>query len=169
MKEYIPIPGTAKARLLEQAILSFGEAGYEAVNVVDLARAAGVTTGAIYHHFGSKLELYRIVREEIERRVVDRMEGAAAVFDDTREAICAALIVGFDAAVKFQSCRLLCEPNPSTGDDLVVQTLSGMNGELPEGVPAILAAGWRAALGNVANGMDPAVAKASLTWAVQGK
>lgn len=33
-----------------------------------------------YHHFGSKQGLYAVVREELERRVVDRMDGAASFY-----------------------------------------------------------------------------------------
>ena len=57
MREWVPIPGSAKARLIEAAIHQFELNGYEAVNVVDLAGKAGVTTGSLYHHFGSKLGL----------------------------------------------------------------------------------------------------------------
>ncbi len=42
-------------------------------------QSVGVTTGVLYHHFGSKEGLYAVVREELERRVVDRMDGDAAV------------------------------------------------------------------------------------------
>lgn len=82
MREWIPVPGTAKSRLVEAAIHQFEMAGYEAVNVTELAAKASVTTGALYHHFDSKLGLYLVVREEMERRVVDRMVGAAAASSD---------------------------------------------------------------------------------------
>ena len=78
MREWIPVPGTSKARLVSTALERFGARGYEAVGVSELATTAGVTTGSLYHHFGSKLGLYEVVREEAERRVLDRMEGAAA-------------------------------------------------------------------------------------------
>ena len=58
MRDWIPIPGSAKARLIEAAAHHFELAGFEAVNVTELAAKAGVTTGALYHHFGSKLGLY---------------------------------------------------------------------------------------------------------------
>ena len=77
MREWVPVPGSAKARLIEAAIHQFELDGYEAVNVVDLAGKASVTTGALYHHFGSKLGLYLTVREDMEKRIVERMEGAA--------------------------------------------------------------------------------------------
>lgn len=117
------MPGSVKARLVEVALKAFGERGYDGAAVGDLAKAAGVTTGALYHHFGSKLGLYAVVREELERRVVDRMEGAAAAFEDRRAAVRAALLVGYDAALKFGAARLLSEPDPRRGEDAVAAAL----------------------------------------------
>jgi len=47
-----------------------------------VAAAAGVTTGSLYDHFGSEAGLYGFVRQEAERRLLDRMEGAAAAVED---------------------------------------------------------------------------------------
>ena len=44
--------------LLDAALTVFSQKGYTATRLEDVARAAGVTRGAIYHHFGSKAELY---------------------------------------------------------------------------------------------------------------
>ena len=54
---------------------------FDEVTVGELAADAGVTTGALYHHFENKLGLYRFVREDVERRLLDRMEGAAAAHE----------------------------------------------------------------------------------------
>ncbi len=65
--------------------------------------AAKVTTGAIDHHFGSKLELYAVVREGVECRLLDRMEGAVAAGGDETDpsaAVTAALLVAFDFAAR---------------------------------------------------------------------
>lgn len=37
-----------------------------------------MTTGALYHHFGSELGLYTFVRADVQRRPLARMEGALA-------------------------------------------------------------------------------------------
>ena len=74
--------------------------------------AAKVTTGALYHHFGSKLGL-GFVREDIERRLLDRMEGAIAASapaSDRSAAVTAALLVGFDFAVREGFLRILGDP-----------------------------------------------------------
>jgi AcrR family transcriptional regulator len=51
---------TRKA-LLAAARGQFSRYGYAEVSLDDIAQAAGVTKGALYHHFSSKEELFRIV------------------------------------------------------------------------------------------------------------
>jgi len=165
MREWIPVPGSAKARLVEAAIHQFELAGYEAVNVVDLAGKASVTTGALYHHFGSKLGLYLTVREDMEKRIVERMEGAAAAAGNRgHPAVRAALLVAFDAAVRFTVCRILGEQPPVERDDPVAATLRPLLTKHKAPAADILAAAWRAALLTVATGASSTAARASLVY-----
>ena len=55
----------------------FAELGYAATTNKDIAAAANITTGAIYHYFGSKRDLYLAVFDEVERQVFERFEEAA--------------------------------------------------------------------------------------------
>ncbi len=171
MREWIPVPGTAKARLVGAAIHQFETAGYEAANVAELAAKANVTTGSLYHHFDSKLGLYLVVREEMERRIVDRMTGAAAAVHAAgghgRETIRPALLVAFDAAVHFDVCRILAEPLPVPRDDPVEATLQPLLPRRHSAGGAILAAAWRAALLAVADGVPSATARASLDYLLE--
>ena len=50
--------------LLEAALTIFSQQGYAAVRLEDVAEAAGVTRGAIYHHFGSKADLFQALVED---------------------------------------------------------------------------------------------------------
>jgi len=161
MQDWIPIPGTARARLVAAAVHQFEMAGYEAVNVTDLASKAGVTTGSLYHHFGSKQGLYLVVRNEMEWRTVERMQGAAAAAPGPGAAR-AALLVAFDAAAHFGVCRILAEPVPVERDDPVEATLRSLMPEGLEAAAAMLAAAWRAALLAVAGGTPNATARAAL-------
>lgn len=47
-----------RQQLLESALRVFSEKGYAATRLSDIAVAAGVTRGAIYHHFGNKKEMF---------------------------------------------------------------------------------------------------------------
>ncbi|TDD79779.1 TetR/AcrR family transcriptional regulator [Actinomadura darangshiensis] len=46
-----------RERLLNAAADAFARHGYDGTRVADIARAAGVSNGALYAHFGSKAEL----------------------------------------------------------------------------------------------------------------
>ena len=164
MREWIPVSTSAKGRLALRALEDFGRRGFAEVNVVDLATAAGVTTGSLYHHFGSKIGLYGFVRAEAEQRLLDRMEGAAAARGGAGSAgaVHSALLVGFDFAVTQGFPRLLGEPHPARDVDPVSDLLAELSdgGRTPIG--RMLAAAWRAALLAVAEGAAPDRARAGL-------
>jgi AcrR family transcriptional regulator len=60
---------TTTRALLEAARSLFADRGYEATFLDHVADAAGVTKGALYHHFASKKELFAAVFEQEQRRL----------------------------------------------------------------------------------------------------
>jgi AcrR family transcriptional regulator len=56
--------------LLRAAHELFAERGYAAVGTEEIVARAGVTRGALYHHFADKQDLFRTVHEELERSLV---------------------------------------------------------------------------------------------------
>ncbi|MDP1857750.1 MAG: TetR/AcrR family transcriptional regulator [Gemmatimonadaceae bacterium] len=56
----------SRTAILAAARQQFGERGYARTSLVDVSRAAHVTKGAVYHHFGSKEGLFRCVYDEVE-------------------------------------------------------------------------------------------------------
>jgi AcrR family transcriptional regulator len=64
--------------LVETAAGMFGRDGYSATSVDDVARAAGVTKGAVYHHFEGKIGLFRTVFLREEQQLVERLAAASA-------------------------------------------------------------------------------------------
>jgi AcrR family transcriptional regulator len=48
----------------------FGQLGYEATSLGAICSEAGVTTGALYHHFGDKKGLFAAVAEELDAGLV---------------------------------------------------------------------------------------------------
>jgi AcrR family transcriptional regulator len=62
-----------KDQLLSAARHLFGEQGYAATSVDDIVTSAGVTKGALYHHFGDKADLFRAVYEQVKREVSDEV------------------------------------------------------------------------------------------------
>jgi AcrR family transcriptional regulator len=164
VREWIPVSTSAKGRLALRALEEFGERGFDAVNVVDVATAAGVTTGSLYHHFDSKLGLYDFVRAEAERRLLDRMEGAAAARTDDggAAAMRSALLVGFDFATSQRLARLLGEPHPARDLDPVAELLVRIGDGSRTPIARMLAAAWREALVAVASGAPAAHARAAV-------
>jgi AcrR family transcriptional regulator len=152
MREWIPISTSPKGRLVLAAVKAFGARPFADVTVGELAASADVTTGAIYHHFGSKLGLYAFVRRDVERRLIDRMEGAAEVAG--QHAVRAALQVGFDFATGQGFLHLLAQPPVGADDDLLVEMLHRLLAPRKAPVGQVLAAGWRAALLAVAGGVS---------------
>ena len=149
MREWIPVSTSPKGRLALAAVKEFGARPFDEVTVAELATAAKVTTGALYHHFGSKLGLYAFVREDVERRLLDRMEGAVAAArpeSGRAAAVTAALLVGLDFAVRERFLRIVGDPPAGTGHDRLAEMLSASADAAPPLLGQVLAAAWRAAL-----------------------
>ena len=146
MKEWIPIPGTSKDTLIKVALSEFSLKGYKGVNISELAEKANMTTGAIYHHFGSKSNLYEVIRNEMEQRLIDRMEGAASLFNEVEEALKAALLTGIDFAVKQDICKLIGEESPAEKKDKIEQFLASLNSNKELPIEIIALSSWRSIL-----------------------
>ena len=62
-----------RAALVAAARPLFAAKGYGAVGTDEVAGAAGVTRGALYHQFGGKEELFAAVLEQVEEEMVQRI------------------------------------------------------------------------------------------------
>ncbi|GAA0944874.1 helix-turn-helix domain-containing protein [Actinocorallia libanotica] len=68
--------------LLRESRRLFATLGYGAVSLAEVVRAAGVTKGALYHHFDGKTALFRAVLEEVQQQVGEAVAAAADAQDD---------------------------------------------------------------------------------------
>lgn len=84
-----------RSALLGAARELFGDQGYGATSLEEIVAGAGVTKGALYHHFADKEALFKAVFEQVEREVSDQ-----AVAEFNQPDSWAALVVG---------CRLWVE------------------------------------------------------------
>lgn len=71
-----------RATLISESRRLFAAVGYGAVGLAEIVQAAGVTKGALYHHFGSKADLFRAVLAEVQDEVGRRVALAADAVDD---------------------------------------------------------------------------------------
>lgn len=80
--------------LIRVARVLFTDKGYAATATEDIVQRAGVTRGALYHHFRDKLELFQAVFEDVESELVETVRTASA---KTQTEPWAGLIVGCQA------------------------------------------------------------------------
>lgn len=68
----------AREALVEAAHELFLERDFDQVSTAEILKRSGVSRGALYHHFPSKLDLFRAVFEASERRVIARIAARAS-------------------------------------------------------------------------------------------
>lgn len=66
-----------RGALITAARQLFAERGYAGVGTEEIVRAAGVTRGALYHHFDGKRELFEAVYVQIEVELAERIAAGA--------------------------------------------------------------------------------------------
>lgn len=76
-------PADTRQRVLEAAYLLFGTRGYDATGTADIARAANVSEGSIFYHFGSKPALLAELGRLHGEKLVAAMQGDDALADVT--------------------------------------------------------------------------------------
>ena len=93
-----------RGALIAAARKLFTERGYAATSTTEIAARAGVTRGALYHHFPAKHDLFRAVFEQLEREVTEHVAKEALTggdpLDQLRAGSRAYLDVCLDAAVQ---------------------------------------------------------------------
>jgi AcrR family transcriptional regulator len=115
----MPRRSAADAALTRERILSAGRAhftaeGYAGAAARDIAASAGVTVGALFHHFGSKAGLFRAVFEELIGELNDAAMAAfgAAQTDNPLDAIVAAMAAALGFAKKADFHRIVTVDGP---------------------------------------------------------
>ncbi len=74
-----------RAALVAVARQLFTERGYAATSTTEIVERAGVTRGALYHHFAAKEELFRAVFEQLEAEVTEHVAREALTGADALE------------------------------------------------------------------------------------
>ncbi len=64
--------------LIAAARRLWGERGYAEVGTPEIAEAAGVTRGAMYHQYADKAALFRAVIEAMDVEIIERIDAAVA-------------------------------------------------------------------------------------------
>ncbi|MDT3398438.1 TetR/AcrR family transcriptional regulator [Streptomyces sp. B1866] len=107
-----------RTRATRQALVAaarplFADRGYAAVPTEEIVAAAGLTRGALRHHFGDKSGLFQTVFEQVESEVNDRVTAALAGADDAWTAAVAALAAFLDACEDPEVVRIALTDAPA--------------------------------------------------------
>jgi len=74
-------------QLLTEAVVMFGERGFQSVSMADIGRAAGIATSGIYRHFPSKTDLLVSASRQGVQRMCAETDRALSAARDPREAL----------------------------------------------------------------------------------
>lgn len=99
--------------LLAAARSVFSEVGYATSRTEDIVRKAGVTRGALYHHFRDKRELFRAVFEELETELVAGAGARASAAADSWTNLLAGYNGFLDACLQRDLQRIVLLDGPS--------------------------------------------------------
>jgi AcrR family transcriptional regulator len=91
----------------------FGEQGFAATTMDDIAEAARVAKGAVYHHFAAKEAVFEAVFDQVSRDLVREIDRAAR----TERDVLAAMVTGtqhyFAACAKGDTCQIILRDGPA--------------------------------------------------------
>jgi TetR/AcrR family transcriptional regulator, cholesterol catabolism regulator len=92
-----PQPATRREELLDLAATMFAERGLRATTVRDIADAAGILSGSLYHHFSSKEEMVDEVLRSFLDWLFDRYEQIIDTESNPMERLKGLFMTSFDA------------------------------------------------------------------------
>lgn len=106
---------STRGALIEAARGLFAEHGYAGVGTEEIVRAAGVTRGALYHHFDGKRELFAAVYEQVEIELAERIAAGAlaANAESPLEAMRAGAEMFLQACTEPEAQRIVLLDGPS--------------------------------------------------------
>jgi AcrR family transcriptional regulator len=89
-----------RRQLLDVALDTFAEKGFNDATMEDIATAAGVTKPLLYQHFTSKRALYLELIDDVTARLIDALAAAAATNPKTRAQVEAEFLAYFRFAIE---------------------------------------------------------------------
>jgi AcrR family transcriptional regulator len=100
--------------LIASAVALFAEKGFAETSTTEIVDRAGLTRGALYHHFADKEQLFEAALEAVEGDIFDRVRAAGAhLGDDVRRRLATGVGVFLDACLEPAVQRILLQEAPS--------------------------------------------------------
>lgn len=114
-----------RRRIITATMRCVADAGYSQASIREIARAAGMTSGSLYHYFPNKAELLETTVKEIEDLVFPRLRDAASRGTDIVDRLEAVLdeadrlmreyphLAAFERAIRAESAAYLRSSDPT--------------------------------------------------------
>jgi AcrR family transcriptional regulator len=129
--------------LLDAARSLFAEKGYHVAAAEEIVRRAGLTRGALYHHFEDKKDLFRVVVDEMEGEIDEEIEAAERAKSSLPEAVMAGYRTFIDAVLDPEMRRTFFLDGPSVlGWGWREIDARHAVGKIEEGLEALIAEGF---------------------------
>lgn len=115
-----------RGKLLDAGRKAFAERGYADASMDDFTAAAGLTRGALYHHFGDKKGLFEAVVTQIDAEMTKRLKERAARAPTRWEGFVEEGIGYIEMALEPEIQRILLRDGPAVmGDPASWPTANG--------------------------------------------
>ena len=106
-----------RARLIAAAREAFGKVGYAEASMDDFTAAAGLTRGALYHHFGDKKGLLEAVIAEIDAEMNRRLCAISAAAPDRWQGFVDESVAYIEMALEPEIQRIVLRDGPAVLGD----------------------------------------------------
>jgi AcrR family transcriptional regulator len=104
---------STRSALMAAARPLFAEHGYSAVPADEIVAAAGLSRGALYHHYAGKQDLFLAVFEELESSMATEVAAVAADAPDVSTAIARSLTCFLDLCERPEVIRIVLTDAPA--------------------------------------------------------
>lgn len=106
-----------RSKLIETARKAFAEKGYAKASMDDITAEAGLTRGALYHHFGDKKGLLQAVVDQIDSEMAARARQTATQAESVWEGLLAEGIAYIEMALNPEVQRIVLLDGPAVLGD----------------------------------------------------
>ena len=116
-KPRIEMIAETRAKLVAAARHAFGTVGYAEDSMDDFTAAAGLTRGALYHHFGDKKGLLEAVIAEIDAEMNERLRAVSAMADNAWQGFVDKCTAYIEMALEPEIQRIVMRDGPAVLGD----------------------------------------------------
>ena len=131
-----------RAKLIAVARHAFGTVGYAESSMDDFTREAGLTRGALYHHFGDKKGLFEAVIRELDAEMTARLNKVTAAAPTRWQGFVDECVAFIQMALEPEIQRIIFRDSPAViGDISQWPSTSGCIASLTKSLKALRAEG----------------------------